>query len=238
VAALFLAESSVFATMGAVIGYLLGQGVAKIITVTGRLEGINLNYSSVSAVYTILLVVVVVLLSTLYPARKAVQLSVPDETKKMKLPKPKGDVWEFDFPFTVSTVEALGLSAFLYDYFASHDEDSGGVFQADSFSLTETTTANGPRYTLESSVWVEPMDMGISQKVVLETLPPAPNDPICTIKFIIHRLSGEVETWRRMNLGFLKAIRKQMLIWRLVDAEHKVQYDADGKKLLGKSVEV
>ncbi|HUW32554.1 MAG TPA: FtsX-like permease family protein [Planctomycetota bacterium] len=238
VAALFLAESSVFATMGAVIGYLLGQGVAKIITVTGRLEGINLNYSSVSAVYTILLVVVVVLLSTLYPARKAVQLSVPDETKKMKLPKPKGDVWEFDFPFTVSSVEALGLSAFLYDYFASHDEDSGGVFQADSFSLTEAATPDGPRYTLESSVWVEPMDMGISQKVVLETLPPAPNDPICTIKFTIHRLSGEVETWRRMNLGFLKAIRKQMLIWRLVDGEHKVQYDTDGKKLLGKSVEV
>jgi len=135
-------------------------------------------------------------------------------------------------------VEALGLSAFLHDYFAAHDEDSGGVFQADSFSLVEAATPNGPRYTLESTVWVEPMDMGISQKVVLETLPPEPNDPICTIKFTIHRLSGEVETWRRMNLGFLKAIRKQMLIWRLVDAEHKQQYDADGKKLLGKSVEV
>ena len=65
---------------------------------------------------------------------------------------------------------------------------------------------------------------------------PEPSDPICTIKFTIHRLSGEVETWRRMNLGFLKAIRKQMLIWRLVDAEHKTQYDIDGKKLLGKAL--
>ena len=238
VAALFLAESSVFATMGAVVGYLFGQGVAKVVTISGKLEGINLNYSSVSAVYTIILVVVVVLLSTLYPARKAVQLSVPDETKKMKLPKPKGDVWEFDFPFTVSRYEALGLNAFIHDYFASHDEDSGGVFCSGDTSLKAFDETHGTRYVLLSTIWVEPMDMGISQRVVLETLPPQPTDPICTIKFTIHRLSGEVETWRRMNLGFLKAIRKQMLIWRLVDAEHKAQYDQQGNDLLAKSVEV
>ena len=238
VAALFFAESSVFATIGAVLGYLLGQGVAKLVTVTGRLPGINLNYSSVSAVYTILLVVVVVLLSTLYPARKAVQLSVPDETKKMKLPRPTGNVWEFDFPFTVSTYEALGLSAFIHDYYASHHEDSGGVFCADSVSLTAADEKEGTRYILDSTVWVEPMDIGISQKVVLETLPPPPNELACTIKFTIHRLSGEVETWRRMNMGFLKAIRKQMLIWRLVDREHKEQYEADGRKILEKAAAV
>jgi len=237
VAALFLAEACVFATMGAVVGYLLGQGVAKIVTVTGRLEGLNLNYSSVSAVYTIILVVVVVLLSTLYPARKAVQLSVPDETRKMKLPKAEGDRWEFDFPFTVSVVEALGLNTFIHDYFSSHNEDSGGVFCADSVLLKSTEDESGKTYVLDSTIWVEPMDMGISQKVVLATLPPPPDDRVCTIKFTIHRLSGEVETWRRMNYGFLKAIRKQMLIWRLVDTQHKEEFDEQGKKLLGQSVE-
>jgi len=237
VAALFLAESCVFATIGAVVGYLLGQGVAKLVTVTGKLQGLNLNYSSVSAVYTIILVVGVVLLSTLYPARKAVQLSVPDETKKMKLPKAQGDMWEFDFPFTVSPVEALGLSAFIHDYFSSHNEDSGGVFCADSVSLRAEEDESGVAYVFDSTVWVEPMDMGISQRVVLATLPPPRDDRVCTIKFTIHRLSGEVETWRRMNFGFLKAIRKQMLIWRLVDAEHKAGFDQQGKELLGRSVE-
>ena len=237
VAALFLAESCVFATMGAVIGYLLGQGVAKVVTVTDKLAGINLNCSAVSAVYTILLVVAVVLLSTVYPARKAVQLSVPDETKKMKLPRPEGDVWEFDFPFTVSPVEALGLSTFIYDYFSAHTEDSGGVFCAGQIRLNVRQEEAGPTYIFDSTVWVEPMDMGISQKVVLETLPPPPDDRVCTIKFVIHRLSGEVEAWRRMNFGFLKAIRKQMLIWRLVDSEHKEQFDQQGKELIEESVE-
>ena len=72
---------------------------------------------------------------------------------------------------------------------------------------------------------------------ILELRPPA-DDKVCTIKFTIHRLSGEVETWRRMNFGFLKAIRKQMLIWRLVDAEHKVEFDQQGQKVLEQSVEV
>jgi len=229
VAALFLAEASVFATMG---GYLLGQSVAKVVTGMGTLAGINLNYSSVSAVYTILLVV------TLYPARKAVQISVPDETKKMKLPKPSGDVWEFVFPFTVSPVEALGLTTFIYDYFKSHNEDSGGVFCADSVKVERDETPNSVKHALDSVVWVEPMDMGISQKVLMETLPPPPDDKVCSIKFTITRLSGEVETWKRMNLGFLKAIRKQMLIWRLVDEEHKTEYDQQGKQLLSQSIEV
>jgi len=238
VAALFFAESSVFATMGAVVGYLLGQGVAKLVTETGGLAGINLNYSSVSAVYSIILVVAVVLLSTAYPARKAVSLSVPDESKKMKLPRPEGDVWEFDFPFTVSAAEALGLNAFIYDYFDSHKEDSGGVFCADSLRFCSRGGGGGTTYILDTTVWVEPMDMGISQKVILETLPPSEDDRVCTIKFTIRRLSGEVETWRRMNLGFLKAIRKQMLIWRLVDAEHKQQFERQGHQLLQQSVEV
>jgi len=238
VAALFFAESSVFATMGAVIGYLLGQGVAKIVTETGQLAGINLNYSSVSAVYSIILVIGVVLLSTAYPARKAVQLSVPDESKKMKLPRPQGDLWEFDFPFTVSSTEARGLNAFIYDYFDSHKEDSGGVFCADSLRFLSRGSGEEITHVIDSTVWVEPMDMGISQKVVLETVPPSEEDRICTIKFTIRRLSGEVETWRRMNLGFLKAIRKQMLIWRLVDTEHKQEFDQQGQDLLKKSAEV
>ncbi len=40
IATLFMAESFVYAILGAIFGYLIGQGMAKIITVTGWLPGL------------------------------------------------------------------------------------------------------------------------------------------------------------------------------------------------------
>ena len=68
---LFMAESLVYAILGAMAGYVLGQGTAKLIVYMNWLPGLNLNFSSVSAVFSTVLVMAVVLLSTLYPARKA-----------------------------------------------------------------------------------------------------------------------------------------------------------------------
>ncbi len=68
---LFIAEALVYAILGSVAGYLLGQFTSKILVWTGWLPDLYLNFSSVSAVMTTLIVVGVVLLSTLYPARKA-----------------------------------------------------------------------------------------------------------------------------------------------------------------------
>jgi len=221
IGSLFLAESCVYATMGAVIGYLLGQGVAKAMLELNWLGTLSLNYSSTAAVWTTLVVVAVVLISTAYPAHKAAQLSVPDETRKMKLPKPEGDLWVFEFPFTVSNVDAMGVNVFLYDYFKAHDEDSIGKFCADQVKLSSCATIGGPGYVLDALVWVAPLDMGISQRVKIETLPDPGDNRIYFLKFSIQRVSGEVDTWRRINGGFLKDVRKQLLIWRLVDPEEK-----------------
>ena len=51
VASLFLAESSVYAILGASLGYLLGQVVSKILLVTGALSGLSLNYSAGTTVF-------------------------------------------------------------------------------------------------------------------------------------------------------------------------------------------
>ena len=50
--------------------------------------------------------------------------------------------------------------------------------------------------------------------------------------FEIYRESGEVEAWERMNVGFLELVRKQLLIWRLVETEYKQRLDMRGKALL------
>ncbi|MCM8760190.1 MAG: hypothetical protein NC832_00495, partial [Candidatus Omnitrophica bacterium] len=135
ISSLFLAESMVYAVMGSVAGYLLGQIVARILMVTGLLKGLVLNYSSLSAVFATLIIFITVILSTLYPARKAAQMAVPDVTRKWILPEPKGDDWEFEFPFTVAEVEVLGLATFLTDYFNSYQDVSLGNFYTGGATL-------------------------------------------------------------------------------------------------------
>ena len=233
IGALFLAESCVYATLGAILGYLLGQTVAFIIVSFGIWQELSLNYSATSAVVTTLIVVATVILSTIFPAKKAAELSVPDETRKLKLPKPDGDHWTFDFPFTVSKVEAVALNMFLFDYFKAHDEDSIGRFCADKIDLKIKEDSEEEIYVMSSVVWIAPLDMGISQWVRIETMS-APDDPeVDVMRFFIDRASGEVDTWRRMNTGFLKDIRKQLLIWRLVEPAYKLDLTLRGYETLG-----
>jgi len=233
IAALFFAESSVFAVMGAMLGYLVGQIVSRVLMmVPGLMEGISLNYSSISAVWSALLVVSVVLLSTAYPARMAGKLSVPDETRKMTIPKPESDVWEIWFPFTVSSKEALGVMSYLRDYFESNDEDAVGSFTSDNLRFYVEEVEGRRHVCLEADVWVAPLDMGVSQTVKISAIPDPEEGEITYLFFTITRKSGEFQTWHRMNLGFLKDLRKQLLIWRLVTPEAKKRLTREGTELL------
>ncbi|NLW49582.1 MAG: hypothetical protein GXY85_01890 [Candidatus Brocadiaceae bacterium] len=239
IGALFFAESCVFAVMGAMLGYLLGQVISRgLVHVPALMEGISLNYSSVSAVWSALAVVVVVLLSTAYPARMAGKLSVPDETRRMTIAKPTSDVWEIWFPFTVSSHEALGVISYLYEYFESNDEDAVGSFTSADLAFYEETVEGSRRISMEATVWVAPLDMGVSQSVKISSVPDAEQPDITYLYFVLTRKSGEFQTWHRMNLGFLKDLRKQLLIWRLVTTDAKKRLTAEGRaRLSGQAVQ-
>jgi len=233
IASLFLAESSVFAVVGVMVGYLLGQVISfGLVHVPSLMEGMSLNYSSMSAVWSAVLVLMIVLGSTAWPAMMAGRVSVPDETRKMRLPRPISDVWEIKFPFTVSSREALGVMAFLRQYFKSNDEDSVGTFTADNLRFYTEQKEGQRQIVLESDVWVAPLDMGISQAVAIRSIP-APEEPeITDLFFTIVRKSGEFQTWHRMNMGFMRDLRKQLLIWRLVTPQQKLEFTRQGEALI------
>jgi hypothetical protein len=233
IGALFFAESCVFAVIGAMMGYLLGQIISfGLIQVPWLMEGISLNYSSISAVWSALLVMAVVIASTAYPARMAGKLSVPDETRKMVIARPTSDVWDIRFPFTVSSKESLGVMSYLRQYFESNDEDSVGAFTADNIKFSRETVEGLTHIVLEADVWVAPLDMGISQSVRIAAVPDAEEPDISYLMFRITRKSGEFATWHRMNMGFLKDLRKQLLIWRLVTPDEKKRLAQEGEAIL------
>ena len=226
-----MAESCVYAVLGVVAGYLTGQITATVLIELGLVTGFTLNYSSLSAVLSCILVMAVVMLSTVYPSRKASELAVPDVTRRWRLPVPDGDRWHFEFPFTVSGHDVLGLCVFLIGYFDSYSEESIGTFYTDGAKLGRQDTAKGDGYTIDMNIWLAPFDLGVSQHVVIRALPVGEHN-IFQVQLDITRLSGEDASWRRVNQRFMNVIRKQFLIWRTVDSDAKSSYRDQGSAIL------
>ncbi|MBM4045939.1 MAG: ABC transporter permease, partial [Planctomycetes bacterium] len=227
IASLFLAESSVFATVGAVMGYLVGQVLNLQLSNLELLKGVNLNYSSLSAISSTLVVMATVFLSTLYPAKKAAGMAVPDVTRKWKFPEPKGDQWIFDFPFTVAGAEIVGMYAYLARVFESYGEGSTGGFVAEGVKLASQRDNGLIRYIITMKTWLAPYDLGISQDVRLDAIPTGEHN-VYRIEVNLQRVSGDVASWRRINRGFLNVLRKRFLVWRTIPPGEKLNYRTTG----------
>ena len=222
---LFIAEACVYAVLGVVAGYLTGQASARLLVSQGWAGGISLNYSSMAAVAAAMLVMAVVLLSSLYPARVAAQMAVPDVTRRWELPEPAGDTWEFAFPFTVARAEVSRLFAFLTTYLEAYGEESIGAFFTQNTNLSASEAGPRAAHRIDTDLWLAPFDLGVSQHLVLSATPAADGaGEVCEIHLQIRRQSGEPGSWRRTNQRFVNTLRKQFLIWRTLPAGTKEAY--------------
>lgn len=236
VAALFIAEASVYAVMGAVAGYLVGQVAAKIITQTHIVEGLNLNYSSLSAVATTLLIMATVLASVMYPARRASDIAMPGIERRWSLPDPEEDQLAMDLPFTVTGDQALGVNMYLHEYLIAHTDYSLGQFSTGDIDLSTARGDYGDGYALSSMVWLAPYDLGVSEQLVIETLPTR-DEEIYQIHCRIIRRSGDDASWMRVTRNFVNILRKQYLLWRTFPVAQKGEYGERGRKLLAGELE-
>lgn len=220
---LFIAEALVYAILGSVAGYLLGQFTSKILVWTGWLPDLYLNFSSVSAVLTTLIVVAVVLLSTLYPARKAAEVATPAIDRTWRVPEPDGDHWTVPLPFAVTGEQASGLNSFLQEWFQAYEEYSIGDFVTQNVIAEEFEHENGHAYRIKCMSWLAPFDLGVSQRVAVETTPTSTPD-VFDIRLLIDRESGDISNWKRVNRRFLNTLRKQFLIWRTLKQADRERY--------------
>ena len=234
IGALFMAEAAMYAVIGGMSGYLIGQTVARGITEYQLLAGLTLNYSSLSAVASTAMVMAVVMLSTIYPARQASQMAVPDVNRQWSFPEPEGDDWRFEFPFTISRKETLGLCAYLTRFFESYGESTLGSFMTDEVALTgkNGSVSDASTYEISMKTWLAPYDTGVSQRVSLHASPAEEEHDLYAVWVHIYRLSGDVDSWQRLNRRFLNVLRKQFLVWRTVDQEVKTVYADEGREMI------
>jgi len=231
VAALFVAEASVYAILGAIIGYLLGQVTARVLVQTDLVTGLNLNYSSLAAVLSTLIIMGVVLASVIYPARRASDIAMPGIERRWAMPEPEGDKMTIQLPFTVTGDQALGVNMYLHEYFSAHTDYSLGQFSTDEIVLAAEEFDYGEGYSLRTMVWLAPYDLGVSEHLTIQTMP-SEDEEIFEIKTEIVRASGDDASWLRVTRNFINILRKQYLLWRTFPIDQKEEYGKRAEGLL------
>jgi hypothetical protein len=213
----------------------MGQTLAKVLSSTGHLSGLELNYSSTSAVAVTALVVAVVLASTLWPSKQASRIASPGMERRWSLPEPEGDAMNIRLPFTVTGRDAWGVAEFMREFFEEYVGFAGGEFLADDVRVEPVTTELGEGVAVRLRMWLAPYDLGVSQEFEL-VCRPTQDAEIYEMVLRLERLAGDVTSWRKTNMLFMTAIRKQFLIWRTVPAGEKVTYADRAEKLVKDAV--
>ncbi|MDH3798879.1 MAG: ABC transporter permease, partial [Desulfobacterales bacterium] len=239
---LFVAEAMAFAVLSVVFGYLLAQISAKFLAETALWSGVTVNYSSMAGVLAMVLVIVVVLVSVIYPSKVAGEIAIPDVNRSWTLPAARDNMLELTLPFLMTYREHRSVGGYLFDYFESHQDVSHGMFStADiqfSFVCTDPPGLAKETYDcpedqceydqclqIKSRVWLAPFDFGIMQTVDFLFEPTEDEPGFLEIKVQLMRESGEANAWRRINKSFLHEIRRQLLVWRSFDDPTKEKYE-------------
>ncbi|TVQ97805.1 MAG: FtsX-like permease family protein [Desulfovibrionales bacterium] len=241
---LFLAEALALAVISVVSGYLLAQGAAAFLAGTPLWAGMTANYSSTAGVAAMALVILVVLVSTLYPARMAAEIAIPDVNRSWTMPKAHGDRLEVVLPFLIKLEEQVCAGGFLMEYFRSHQDITHGAFSTDNISCEavrqddpffSTEHADSPQYMMTLRVWLAPFDFGIRQTVRLVFRPSDVYAGFREILVRIDREAGEHKVWQNQNKLFLNELRKQLLVWRSLEESMRGSYEDAFHQELGQS---
>jgi ABC-type lipoprotein release transport system permease subunit len=231
VGVLFIAEAMTYGLIGTVFGYIIGQGFGTVLLKLGWLGNVTLNYSGTSAMLTMGLILLIVLISALVPARLASKIAAPSIERSWKVPLPRGDEITAVLPFTINKAASEGVLAYLADFFDAHREGSIGKFSAaavDSFSIPDD--AGHMSRGLKTTIWLTPFDLGVRQHLML-LVHPGQYPDIYEVQVVLSRVSGDTSSWYRMNRSFLTELRRQFLQWRSLSPERMLEYTQISKTL-------
>ena len=241
---LFIAESLAFAVLSVVLGYLVAQTTASFFAGTSLWSGITVNYSSLAGVAAMLLVILVVLVSVIYPSKIAAEIAIPDVNRSWRLPDVENNTLEITLPFLMKHHEKSSIGGYILDYFQSHQDVSHGIFSTGEIVLGFVCPLTHPLELIEKSksckdggccrdtclelittAWLAPFDFGIMQQVEVRFCPSIEEEGFLEIRVRLIRKSGEANAWQRINKAFLNSFRKQLLVWRSLDDESHAHFE-------------
>lgn len=239
VASLFLAEAAVYAILGAAAGYLFGQMISRGLLATGLLSGLSLNYSAGATVFITLITMGIVLSSTVYPMRQAFMAAIPAHHRRLELlgghEAGVGDVVALYLPFVATEGSVFAMQAYMAEWLDSIQGVTVGKLAVDDLRAEIQFPAQGGKAipALHFRAWLAPFDLGISHDAVLRIVY-RPERGVCQYHLLAQRRSGDQQNWRRLMPCFLLALRKQLILWRILSSEEHQKYAEQAKVLFGR----
>jgi hypothetical protein len=155
----------------------------------------------------------------IYPIYLASKLITPSLERRWKIPtKPKGNIWDIPLPFSLTEereVEAVYL--FLEEFFKAHTSET-----PDPFIVRDVKT-NIKEKVQELFVSLMPLESGVYQKAVISS---RFYEDTRKYDFMLRleKIEGTPDTWVVLNYGFVDAVRKQLLTWRLLSESDRKRY--------------
>jgi len=224
VATLFLAEAMIYSLLGGLGGYFIAQGSVAVLSHLadyGWVRVPDMNMTSTNTVITILIVMLTVLLSALYPAIKASKSANPGLMRTWSPPRPKDNLIDLIFPFTVSEYDITGVVSFLKEHFDDHGDTGMGQFMSEGSMITQD--AETGMLGFKAKVALAPFDLGVGQTMLLNSANSG-IEGIDEIRLQLLRHSGQPKDWERLNKRFLQDLRRQFLLWRSLPIETMEHY--------------
>ncbi|MEM3659192.1 MAG: FtsX-like permease family protein [Thermoproteota archaeon] len=217
---MFFGENIIYAIVGSMTGYLGGISASYL---TRKIGLINLpvNYTSSFVMIAVGLVIVLVLAASLYPFYRVSVTVTPSLERKWRLQtKPKGDSWDIPIPFRIKEDDrAAGMAVFLHEYLWNKRIERAGVFAVESVEVNKIESG----IAVKSRVWLAPFEQNIKQDMNIVILK-SKTEQNFLISMNLTRVSGPYDSWVRFNYPFIDEVRKQMLIWNVLNPEDREKY--------------
>ncbi|MFQ6095290.1 MAG: FtsX-like permease family protein, partial [Candidatus Bathyarchaeia archaeon] len=221
---MFLVESLSYAAPAVVIGYL-GGILSTVILIQMGLYPVGLypNFSSLIIVVIMGIDIAMVLSAAIYPALLLSKLAVPSLTRRWKVAKPKGDLWEIPLPFVATDRETNGFFEFFREYLMSYSLERYGTFHTLSISFhSETKPPREIVKRITARMRLAPYDLGIEQDASIVGV--CKEADIYRFILSIQRIRGYRDQWITSNRPFIDTVRKQWLIWRALPPSEREKY--------------
>jgi ABC-type antimicrobial peptide transport system permease subunit len=216
---MFVTEFATIALGGVLIGYLVGLGLDRVFLALKMLPaGFYFNFVSSTVFLSMLVVVSLTILVSLYPASLASRMITPSLERKWKPEsKPKGNAWDLGLPLMVKEkTEAVGFLRYAKEYFS----EAGYV--GPGYRVMKIGNVNPDKLTFDFDVVLTPIETGVTQHVNLYFR--MTSDYRYQLAIYLELVSGDRSFFESRNYSFLDALRNQALLWRSLPQKERERY--------------